>query len=193
MMERLVIEKHFLSDDGAFPNNYSLPLLVYKDALTLDKSDDENALSIEKLFRKNDWKNSWRDGIYDYHHYHSTAHEVLGVYSGEAAIQVGGPKGPILKLKRGDVIIIPVGIAHKCINDDGHFKCVGAYPGGQNYDMNYGLESERAEADKNIKNTDLPGNDPVFGKEGPLDKWWDLRGKAMNENDQRKITETPTR
>jgi uncharacterized protein YjlB len=171
-MERIFIIKHFLSGDKQFPNNESLPLLVYKNALLLEKSDDENAVSIEKLFRKNDWRNCWRDGIYDYHHYHSTAHEAMGVYSGHAKVQLGGPQGVILELAKGDVIIIPAGVAHKSIHNSEDFKCVGAYPSGQDYDLKYGEDGERPEADQNIARLPLPTHDPVFGKQGPLDKWW---------------------
>jgi uncharacterized protein YjlB len=174
-MEKILIEKHFLSDDGTFPNNYVLPLLIYKNALTLEKGEDQNAGAIERLFRKNDWKNSWRDGIYDYHHYHSTAHEVMGIYEGDARVQFGGAKGPVIELSKGDVIIVPAGVAHKKISSTTNFKCVGAYPSGQDYDMCYGNTDERPETDRNISSTPLPNSDPVFGKEGPLEKWWTLR------------------
>jgi uncharacterized protein YjlB len=39
---------------------------------------------MEELFRQNGWRASWRDGIYDYVHYHSRIHEVLGVARGKA-------------------------------------------------------------------------------------------------------------
>jgi uncharacterized protein YjlB len=176
-MEQILIIKHFLSGDKLFPNNEALPLLLYKNALMLEKNADANATDIEKLFRKNDWKNSWRDGIYDYHHYHSTAHEVMGVYSGSAKVNFGGTQGLMLELTKGDVIIIPAGVAHKCIQSTDDFKCVGAYPSGQEYDMNYGEPGERPKADENIANTPLPTHDPVFGKQGPMEKWWMVQEK----------------
>jgi uncharacterized protein YjlB len=171
-MERLLIIKHFLSPDFTFPNNEYLPLMLYKDALTLEYSDELNAIYIEKLFRKNDWKNSWRDGIYDYHHYHSNAHEAMGVFRGSAKIQAGGPNGVMLDLTKGDVIIIPAGVAHKSLHASSDFKCVGAYPSGQEYDMKYGEPGEKQQSLINIASTPLPTCDPVFGKQGPLEKWW---------------------
>jgi uncharacterized protein YjlB len=180
-MERIFIIKHFLSGDRKFPNNELLPLLLYKNALMLENSEEQNATNIEKLFRKNDWRHSWRDGIYDYHHYHSTAHEVMGIYEGSAKVQFGGPSGIMIELCKGDVIIIPAGVAHKCIHGT-DFKCVGAYPTGQEYDIKYGEDGERPEADENIANTLLPTHDPVFGKQGPLDKWWVMHEKLKVVN-----------
>ena len=85
-----------LKDDGTFPNNEKRPLLLYQGALDLPA--DDPASIIEAVFAANGWVGSWRDGIYSYHHYHSTAHEVLGVYSGSARVQLGGEQGVILSV-----------------------------------------------------------------------------------------------
>ncbi|MGK7395741.1 MAG: cupin domain-containing protein [Candidatus Cyclobacteriaceae bacterium M3_2C_046] len=159
-----------LKDDGTFPNNDNLPLLVYKQAIDLNGSDP--ASRVEQVFQSNQWGNSWRNGIYSYHHYHSTAHEVLGIYSGSAKVQLGGPEGEIFEVEKGDVIVIPAGVAHKNLGASPDFACVGAYPPGQNWDMNYGKEGERPQADQNIARVPLPETDPVFGSQGfLLEKW----------------------
>jgi uncharacterized protein YjlB len=176
-MDRILIIKHYLTADKNIPNN-DLPLLIYKDALTLNQSDIQNAITIEKLFRKNDWRPSWRDGIHDFHHYHSTAHEVLGIYSGHAKVQFGGSLGVIQEVSKGDIIVIPAGVAHKNLSCSDDFQCVGAYPTGQDYDIKYGEEDERAEAEHNIMMVALPTHDPVFGKQGPLEKWWHVHEKV---------------
>jgi uncharacterized protein YjlB len=159
-----------LKDDGQFPNNGELPLVVYEAAVELP--DDDPAAGFELLFKLNGWENSWRNGIYDYHHYHSTAHEVLGIYEGTVKLQLGGPKGLKVDLKKGDVVIIPAGVAHRNIGSSKDFKCVGAYPKKQDYDMNYGKEGERPKADKNIQNLPLPVMDPVYGLDGQLIREW---------------------
>ncbi|MGN6643191.1 MAG: hypothetical protein ACTHKU_09325, partial [Verrucomicrobiota bacterium] len=64
-----------LEADGAVPNS-ALPLLIYSGAVKTDVPD--LAEFFEELFESNDWGGTWRDGIYTYHHYHSTTHEVLG-------------------------------------------------------------------------------------------------------------------
>jgi uncharacterized protein YjlB len=47
----------------------------------------------EELFESNQWGDSWRDGLYDYVHYHSRIHEVLGIARGEGKVQFGGRRG----------------------------------------------------------------------------------------------------
>lgn len=166
------LEQHLIKPDDEFPNNHELPVLHYRSAFSSDKNLGD---MMEKTFRHHNWKNSWRNGIYDYHHYHSTAHEVLGIYKGECKIQLGGPDGIILELTKGDVLVLPAGVAHKsiCASDD--FKCIGAYPKGQDYDMNYGKPEELERARKNISTLELPETDPVYGNEGQLLEYWKIK------------------
>lgn len=160
----------FIEENEGFPNNSKLPVLLYSAALPFTGKDSPR--DIEYLFKSNGWEGTWTDGVYDYHHYHSTAHEVIGVSTGTARIQLGGPFGMVFKVCKGDVLFIPAGVAHKCIIASEDFKCVGAYPKGLEYDMKYGKTDERPEADKNIKAVPLPTTDPVFGTDGPLLMYW---------------------
>jgi uncharacterized protein YjlB len=164
------IIQHLLYEDEYFPNNPSLPLLIYKKVFNLPPEDGADL--IEKTFHKNKWSNSWRDGIYDYHHYHSNTHEVLGVYSGHCIVQFGGENGVTEELRTGDVVIIPAGVAHKKIADE-DFKCVGAYPLGKDYNMNYGAPGEKEKTKVEISEVPLPETDPVFGSTGPLKRYWE--------------------
>ena len=159
-----------IKDDGTFPNNAHLPLLAYQGVLALPAGDPARA--VEELFEVHNWGGSWRNGIFSYHHYHSTAHEALGVYSGNARVQLGGPSGPEFEVGRGDVIVIPAGVAHKNLGASPDFRVVGAYPAGQRPDMNTGKSNERPQADRNIANVALPTMDPVFGDAGPLIRLW---------------------
>ena len=163
-----------LKDDGTFPNNGKLPLLVYQGILALPQSNP--AAVVENVFESNGWNGCWRNGIFGFHHYHSTAHEVLGVYSGSAEVQLGGARGVPLTVCRGDVIIIPAGVAHKNLNAGRNFQIVGAYPLDQGPDMCYGKAGERPQADKNIAKVPLPQMDPVYGVDGPLAKHWGILG-----------------
>jgi uncharacterized protein YjlB len=159
-----------LNDDGRFPNNSRFPLLVYKGVLHLHPGDDADCIAA--VFRQNNWTNSWTAGIFDYHHYHSNTHEVLGVFTGTADVQFGGDEGICVELTRGDAVVIPAGVAHKCLRSSEDFVCVGAYPDGKEYDMNYGHEGERPAADERIAGINAPENDPVFGKDGSLNTLW---------------------
>src|ERR1019366_10124899 len=59
-------------DDGIVPNN-PMPLLVYSQAI--DVANDHPEKTIEGLFGANGWGQMWRNGVYDYLHYHATVHE----------------------------------------------------------------------------------------------------------------------
>jgi uncharacterized protein YjlB len=164
-----VVERFYLKDDGFFPNS-EFSVLLYKDVLKVPKLFP--ALAVKRLFRSNKWSNAWTNGIYDYHHYHSNTHEVLGVYEGRATVQLGGDKGVEVRLQKGDVLIIPAGVAHKNLDKENSLKCVGAYPDGKDYDINYGKEGERPHTDKNIAKVKIPDTDPVFGTVRGVQRLW---------------------
>lgn len=164
---RIIVRQ--LPSQGNIPNS-PLPFLLYEHALRLES--DDPASIFEELFEQNRWTDTWRNGIYSYHHYHSTAHEVLGVYSGTASVQLGGEGGIIRRLNPGDVLIIPAGVAHNNLGASEDFGVVGAYPEGQKWDLLTGKPEERAKAEANIKRVPLPQSDPVQGQNGPLLKYW---------------------
>lgn len=155
---------HFL-DDGRFPNS-PLPLLVYRGAIPAD------ARAMERTFRVNGWSNVWRNGIFGFHHFHSIAHEVLGIAAGEACVEFGGPGGQTVEVRAGDVVVIPAGVGHRNAGQTGHLLVVGAYPGGADYDTRRGNPDEHAKVLRNIAAVTLPACDPVFGPEGPLLEVW---------------------
>jgi uncharacterized protein YjlB len=161
---------HTLTDDGVFPNNALLPLVVYHAAVALPRHDP--AAVFEAVFTAHQWSSAWRNGIYGFHHYHSTAHEVLGIFGGQARVQLGGARGVVLTIQRGDVVIIPAGVAHKNLGSSSDFGVVGAYPRGQRWDTCYGKLGERPRVDDNIARVPLPLADPLYGARGPLMPLW---------------------
>jgi len=158
-----------ISSNDLFPNNSRYPLLIYRQTFTFR---NEPAQDIQQFLHQNGWINSWVDGIYDYHHYHSNTHETLVIIQGNCQLQAGGEKGRIYYVSQGDVIIIPAGVSHKNMDSSYDFKCIGAYPVQIDYDMNYGKEEEHPQVDINIKKVGLPEYDPVFGKEGLIFSYW---------------------
>ena len=120
-------------DDGVIPNNARWPLVLYRGAVSLPGRLDPAAV-MEDLFDRNGWRDSWRNGIYDYVHYHSRIHEVLGIAKGSAKVRFGGNKGKTVKLKAGDVAILPAGTGHQCLAASSDFLAVGAYPPSGTYD-----------------------------------------------------------
>ena len=169
-MSKPKIHTLLITDDGVFPNNDELPLVLMQKAF--DPTIKDLVRTIEKTFHGNAWERSWRNGIFTFHHYHSTAHEVLGLYSGRVKAMFGGPDGHVVTAEAGDVIIIPAGVSHKNIDQSPDFRCVGAYPAGQSPDMQYGKLGERPHTDQNIRSVLRPKTDPVYGKNGPLSEIW---------------------
>lgn len=157
-----------LKDTGVFPNS-AWPALVYSGVFA---TSSDLASQFEALFAKNGWTGSWRNGLYRVHHYHSTAHEVLGIYRGSVRARLGGPDGRLVTLKAGDVAILPAGVAHKNEGQSDDFAVVGAYPTGTSPDLQYGKDAERPRTDKNIAAVPHPSADPVAGKNGALMQLW---------------------
>jgi uncharacterized protein YjlB len=161
-----------LDDDGIVPNNPRLPFVLYRRAIDLKKKSgfDPGAV-VDALFEQNGWGRSWRDTIYDFVHYHSRIHEAIGVARGSALIEFGGVKGRRLRVKAGDIAIVPAGVGHRLIESSRDFLVVGAYPAQGTYDECTDTR-ERVEARKRIAKTPTPKADPVYGKGGPLRGLW---------------------
>ena len=165
--------QYIFQDNGIYPNSF-LPVLHYPGAFEL--SWLLPSAFVKKVFIKHGWTNHWRSGIYTCNHYHSTSHEVLGVIRGKASILFGGENGKTVVLQKGDVVVIPAGVAHKNLSKQHDLICIGAYPGGRSFDMNYGRTGERPKADENIAKLPVPDSDPVYGKDGPLKALWENAG-----------------
>ncbi|MGV8854495.1 MAG: cupin domain-containing protein [Devosia sp.] len=158
----------FFTDDGRFPNSRQ-PVLIYGRAVAPEHASPE---AMEALFDGNGWPSQWRSGVYDFHHYHSTAHECLGVARGSAELRLGGPIGRVFAVTAGDVVVLPAGTTHQRVSASDDFLVVGAYPPGANWDLLRGEPGERPAADQRIAAVPLPKSDPVGGAVGPvLEKW----------------------
>lgn len=164
------IETFLLPQDGLLPNNPVLPVIVYTGAL------QDHPERTEQIFNDNGWLNSWQDGVFSYHHYHSNAHEVLGVMSGSASLQLGGDAGRTLEVSAGDVLVLPAGTAHRLLESSAGFRVAGAYPGGADYNTRRATAEDLAAALPEIAKLPLPDSDPVYGKAGPLLEAWDASG-----------------
>jgi uncharacterized protein YjlB len=138
---------------AVIPNHPRFPVLVYRDV----ELGDARA-----LLAAHGWGGAWVNGVFDFHHFHSTSHEVLAVISGSATLELGGPQGEAFDVAAGDVLVLPAGTGHRRARADGEFRVVGAYPAGQeDYDL---LREADDDARERIAALAAPPEDPVGGE-----------------------------
>ncbi len=161
-------------DDGIVPNHPHWPLIVYRRAIDFTDKRVDSAAVVDAIFELNGWGRSWRDSVYDFVHYHSKIHEVLGVAKGHAQVEFGGIKGRRLQLRAGDVAVLPAGTGHRLIDASRDFLVVGAYPHDGTYNECTDTR-DRPEAIRTIVKVPRPKRDPVYGKASGLAKLWIAR------------------
>ncbi len=162
-------EQLFFEEDREVPNS-RLPVLVYR-GISFESPD--TAAGFERLFTHNHWPALWRDVIFDYHHYHSTAHEVLGVASGAARVMLGGKRGQEVTIASGDVLVLPAGTGHCCLERSDDFLVVGGYPSNQSkYDIQRADHAALSASRQRISEVPLPAADPLSGARGALLRIW---------------------
>jgi uncharacterized protein YjlB len=159
-------ERIMFADDGETPNNPTFPLVLYRAAVPLPAGADPAAI-FERLFTQNGWQDGWRNGIFDFLHFHTGTHEVLGIAQGRASVQFGGQRGPILDVAAGDVVILPAGTGHQRRSGSRDLLVVGAYPAGGNYDHARPGEIDHDQAIAAIARVAEPSLNPLYGDRAP--------------------------
>jgi uncharacterized protein YjlB len=161
-------EPFLFRNDGEIPNHPTLPALIYRQAVTAPHKESY----FQFTFESNGWGGVWKNGIFDYHHFHSNAHEALGIASGQARVQLGGKHGLTFEVEEGDMLILPAGTGHICPDSSSDFVVIGAYPAGQEaYDICRSLSEDHTIPER-IEAVPLPTADPLFGEDGPLLRIW---------------------
>jgi len=150
-------------DKAADVPNSRLPVLLYRAVLPPHTADKANAFC--KNFRAAGWSGVWTDTIYDYTHFHSNAHEVLGIAEGKVTLRLGGAEGSLVRLKAGDMLVLPAGVGHRRVGGDHGLKVIGAYPRGQSH---FDMKREG----HTMPRVRLPLTDPFYGADGPLIRSW---------------------
>jgi uncharacterized protein YjlB len=143
------------------PNHPSFAVLIYRAVEGVADGPE----AARELFAAHGWGGSWVDGVFDFHHFHSTSHEALAVVAGAATLELGGPQGERFDVAAGDVLVLPAGTGHRRATARDGFTVVGAYPAGQErYDLLRGdSDAEVAAARERIAALGAPPEDPVGG------------------------------
>jgi len=170
MTDQTAPQTYHFADDGETPNNPALSLLVYRRVLAREAADP--AAQFEQAFASHGWGRSWRDGIFDFLHFHTRAHEVLGIARGRARVQFGGANGQELDVEAGDVVVLPAGTGHRRVSASADLLVVGAYPDNSGLDQKRPGQIDHARAVAAIAAVPLPLQDPVYGADGPLMTMW---------------------
>ncbi|WP_191061398.1 cupin domain-containing protein [Geminicoccus harenae] len=157
-------------DAGSVPNNPHLPLIWWQGALEPDAGPE----AFEARFAQNGWGRSWRNGIFDYPHFHTNNHEVLGIARGRVRVRLGGDTGTEVELAAGDVVLIPAGVGHQNLGASDDLLVVGAYPPGEEVDLVRDASGDEA-ARARIAAVPLPATDPLDGPDGELMREWRAR------------------
>jgi uncharacterized protein YjlB len=173
----MTVQTFWFADDGQTPNNPRLPMVVYLGAVDVAAHADP-AVPFEDLFARHGWTDGWRNGIYSFLHFHTTAHEVLGIARGRARVQFGGAQGQVLTVAAGDVVVLPAGTGHRKIESSGDLLVVGAYPDSVPVDQKRAGEADLAAARSAIARVPMPEMDPVQGTDGLLVRLWRGRSQA---------------
>lgn len=164
------------SENHGIPNHPWLPMVIYSGAFSTAPGID----GIKALYERNRWFRVWDYTVFDYHHFHPAAHEVLSVAKGSASLQLGGESGQHYTVEVGDVLVLPAGFGHKRISSTDDFTVVGAYPEGQeDRRIIRADEAAAAAARSSIAATALPACDPLYGDDSPMLSIWKAAA-AMN-------------
>lgn len=153
--------------DGV-PNNPDLPVVLLRKAIEPTASDN----SIRDLFEQNGWVGTWTWTVFDFHHFHPNAHEVLAVARGWGEILLGGPDGLAVHFKAGDAVILPAGTGHCRTASSTDFLVCGGYPPGQSAYETLRAGEGGADVAARIAHVPRPTSDPLYGAGGPLLSAW---------------------
>jgi len=143
--------------------NSPLPVVLIRSALTPNVS--AKGRRFREAFRRRGWTGIWADTVYDYTHFHSNAHEVLGIAKGKVTVFWEAPKAD----DSGSRLAICSGFLPAWdiagFGEATGLKVIGAYPPGQSH---FTMKRKG----RAVPRVRLPDTDPFYGPAGPLTRCW---------------------
>ncbi|KAF2860753.1 hypothetical protein K470DRAFT_257540 [Piedraia hortae CBS 480.64] len=131
-LKNLKVTHHIIPAHGNTPNTSikHKPLLIYHTAFP----PTTGSIEIEHhLHTIGEVESQWRRTMYSTSHFHTTSHEVLAVSSGASRLLFGHEdisERVEACVERGDVIVIPAGVAHLLVEDEVGLIWWGSIPRG---------------------------------------------------------------
>ncbi|KAL1964456.1 hypothetical protein VTN77DRAFT_6882 [Rasamsonia byssochlamydoides] len=168
-------EQHFIPPNKHALNS-PLPVLIYRDVLPLPLSEEKTTSFLEA----NEWVKKGVWGHIPVRHFHPNTHECYGIFQGESTLLLGCGQndttgGLELDVSAGDVIVLPAGTAHCCLQSSQDYRYIGVYPKGAPHWRNE-LGKDPIDPDsslaKEIQSVEMPSQDPANGENGPLIQLW---------------------
>ena len=89
-------------------SNPSLPVLIYRGG-----APTADPVAVKAVLGGNARRPDWRNGVYPFHHFHSTAHEAFACVTGSATLTLGGPDGLDVRIEVGGLLVLPAGTGHR--------------------------------------------------------------------------------
>jgi len=166
-----MVQRIYAYENQPYPNS-TLPVLYYKNALKDSLGESFTADDVLELFERNGYTNGWVNGIHSEHHFHPNTHEVLACVEAQGMVQIGGDRGEITQFRKGDILLVPAGVAHKKVDGDMKFQVVGAYPEELSPEMQYGNADDYESMRSRSEEVEVPKTDPLTGSPGAVDEYW---------------------
>ncbi|KAH6962835.1 hypothetical protein DER45DRAFT_551930 [Fusarium avenaceum] len=164
------VECYLLPPTEDAPNS-RLPILVYRNVLPYPRTEE----TATEFLTTHRWEKRGTWGHIGIRHFHPNSHECYGIFQGSSTLLLGkiqAGEGMKVPVKAGDVVLLPAGTAHSSTQSSLDYKYIGVYPQDCPRWRNETGKRPSKEFIPVIQKVDLPEDDPVYGKDGPVTLLW---------------------
>ncbi|KAI1375620.1 hypothetical protein F4677DRAFT_421889 [Hypoxylon crocopeplum] len=170
-------ELYYVGETPWVPGS-KLPVVVHRGALTHCENEDamKEALEANGGWKKGGAWNAWFKA-----HFHPNVHECYGVVQGTSELSLGRSpldppsKGMLLKVNRGDVVILPAGVSHCSSTASSDYRFVVLFPTGEPRWISVWFDQPTEgtpDYRRRCQMVPLPSHDPLYGEGMGLVETW---------------------